>query len=242
MTVAFYGEDLAYTHASGFADMGEAAAERMLEELGKSKNQTGLIVELGCGPGVTAAHLLANKYEVMGIDTSPAMIELARATAPRGEFIHASWVDFEIPPCDGVIAANEVLNYVSDGVTLKTLERLFGRVFKALWPGGIFLFDLAGPGRVPDGGPVTNTLVGDDWATIVTASEDRRGLLTRHITNLRKVDGAIRVTEEEHLQRLIAPAKAQEMLRKIGFRVRTAQGYRGERAAVAHTVFIARRP
>lgn len=243
MTVAFYREDLAYTHARGYTHLAVQAADRLIDELGKAKNTNGVIVELGCGPGATAARLLTAKYHVVGIDISPDMLALAREHAPRGEFIEASWTDWEIPPCDAVLAVNEVLNYAPDSsVTLKSLERVFARVFKALWPGGVFLFDIAGPGRVEGGGPQTTTVVGDDWATIVTATEDKKGILNRHITNLRKVDGAIRVTEEDHRQRLIPSAKVQELLRKAGFRVRVSQGYDGERAAPGHSVFIARRP
>ena len=141
------------------------------------------------------------------------------------------------------IAVGEVLNYVIDKtITLKSIERLFARVHKALWPGGIFMFDVAGPGRIPGGGPVTHTAVGDDWATIVTATEDKRGILTRQISSMRKVTSGIRMVDEEHRQRLIPAAKILEMLRTAGFKVRTAQGYGGERAFPGHSVFIARRP
>ena len=242
MTVAFYGEDLAYTHFAGFSTIAEQAADRLFDELGKAKNTNGVIVELGCGPGITAAKLLLAKYEVIGVDISPQMLELAHENAPRATFSLGSWADFEIPPCDAVIAIGEVLNYLDEGTTLKTVERTFGRVFKALWPGGVFMFDMAGPGRLPDHDEHTSTYVGDDWATIVTAVEDKKGILTRTISTMRKVEGGIRVSEERHRQRLIPSAKVQEMLRKAGFRVRVAQGYTGDRAFPGHSVFIARRP
>ncbi len=243
MTVAIYGEDLAHTHQAGYVDMAAMAADRLIDELARSKAEGGVIVELGCGPGTTAARLLAAKHHVIAIDQSAAMLKLARAAAPRAEFIHGSWTDVEIPPCDAVIAVNEVLNYVIEkGTTLRAIERLFARVYKALWPGGIFLFDVAGPGRVPGGGPVTTTAVGDDWATIVTSTEDKRGMLTRQISSMRKVGSGVRVTEEEHVQRLIPAAKVLEMLRKAGFKARALQGYDGHRAFPGHSVFVARRP
>lgn len=243
MTVAIYGDDLAHAHEAGFQDLAYAAADRLIEELGRSKPDGGVIVDLGCGPGGAAARLLAARYSVICVDQSAAMLALAQAAAPRAEFVRANWADYEIPPCDAVLAAGEVLNYVTDkGITLKTVEKLFGRVHRALWPGGLFVFDMAGPGRVPGGGPVTTTAVGDDWAAIATVSEDKRGMLTRQITSLRKVKGGIRMQEEEHRQRLVPANKVLEMLRKVGFKVRSQQGYDGERFAPGHTVFIARRP
>ncbi len=239
--MSFYGEDLAFAHAHGWNRLGVIAAERLIQEMGRSTAKSGVVVELGCGPGVAAARLLSERLSVVGIDISPDMVSLAKANAPRGTFHRASWVDFEIPPCDAVLAAGEVLNYTSEGVTLRHLERLFSRVHRALWPGGLFVFDLAGPGRVV-AGTETRTTVGEDWAVIAETTEDRRGTLQREITVLRKVGGRLRTSTESHRQRLIPTAKALAMLRKTGFRVRNFQGYDGERAAPGHTVFIARRP
>ena len=67
-------------------------------------------------------------------------------------------------------------------------------------------------------------------------------MLFRSITTLRKVGGRVRAGEEVHVQRLIPAARVLELLRKTGFKVRTLQGYDGERFAPGHSVFVARRP
>lgn len=223
--------------------MAAQAADRLLGELGRDDAKR-LVVELGCGPGVTAARLLAAGYDVVGFDQSPEMVALARERAPRGTFQEGSWTSAEIPPCDAVVAVGEVLNYTFDkAATLKGLERLFARVFKALWPGGVFLFDMAGPGRVPGGGPATFTAIGDDWAVLSVSTEDAgKRTMTRTITTLRKAGSGIRTTEEVHKLRLVPSAKVLELLRKAGFRVRPLQGYAGERHAPGLSVFLARRP
>jgi SAM-dependent methyltransferase len=241
--VSFYGEDLAYIHDAGFTSLAELAADRLIEELHRL-SKGGLVVELGCGSGVAAAHIDAAGFDVVGIDVSPAMLALAGARAPRATFVEESFVSAEVPPCDAVLAAGEVFNSLDDKAnTPKAIERVFGRVFKALWPGGVFLFDVAGPGRIAGGGPVTTTWVGEDCAVVSTAVEDaKRAVLTRSITTLRKVGGRIRTGEEVHTQRLIPAARVLELLRKAGFKARTLQGYDGERFAPGHSVFIARRP
>ena len=238
-----YGEDLAFIHDAGFTQMAAEAAERLLDELGRD-DLKGTVVELGCGPGATAARLLSAGLDVVGFDQSPEMVALAHARAPRGTFHEGSWVSAEIPPCDAVIAVGEVLNYQFDsGANAKAMERLFAKVFKALWPGGIFLFDVATPGRVPGGGPATSASVGDDWAVLSVATEDaKKGTLTRHCTTLRKVGSGIRTSEEVHTLRLVPGTKVQELLRKAGFKVRPLQGYAGERHAPGLSVFLARRP
>lgn len=241
--MSFYGEDLAYVHDAGFTALAELAADRLIEELHRL-DRGGLVVELGAGTGVAAARLTAAGFDVLGIEASPAMLELARERAPRATFVQESFVTADVPPCDAVLAVGEVFNSLDDKANnARAMERVFARVFKALWPGGVFLFDVAGPGRVPGGGPTTTTWVGDDCAVVSTAVEQsKRGLLTRSVTTLRKVGGRIRTSEETHEQRLVPAARVLELLRKAGFKARTLQGYDGERFAPGHSVFLARRP
>jgi SAM-dependent methyltransferase len=241
--VTHYGDDLAYTHDAGFTTLAELAADRLLEEVHRDDSERGLVVELGCGTGVTAVRLLAAGFEVVAIDSSPAMLAIARKRAPRATFVEASFVTAEIPPCDAVIAVGEVFNYLFDTAnTPKALERVFARVFKALWPGGVFLFDMSGPDRFT-GGSFHSAIVGDDWGVLVHGVEDpKKAILTRTITTLRKTKKGIAETQEVHRQRLVPPAKVLELLRAAGFKARSLQGYDGERVAPGHSVFLARRP
>jgi len=242
--VEHYGADLAFVHDAGFTSLAELAATRLLDEVHRGDEpDRGLIVDLGCGSGVTAARLLAAGFDVLGVDSSPAMLEIARRRAPRATFVEGSFVSADIPPCDAVIAVGEVLNSLSDPAnTPKALERVFARVFQALCKGGTFMFDMAGPGRVP-GGAARGATVGDDWGVLWEAVEDpKKGILTRTIATLRKTDRGIATTEEVHRQRLVPSARVLELLRKAGFRARTLHGYDGTRFAPGHSVFIARRP
>ena len=242
--MSHYGDDLAYVHDAGFTSLASLAADRLLQEVHRDDSERGLVVELGCGPGVTAARLLAAGLDVVAIDASPSMLAIARKRAPRATFVEASFVSAEIPPCDAVIAVNEVFNYLSDKAnTPKALERVFARVFKALWPGGVFLFDMAGPGRIAGNGSAHSESVGGDWGVLVDAVEDsKKAILTRTITTLRKTPKGIAQSEEVHRQRLVPAAQVLEMLRKVGFKARSLQGYDGNRAAPGHSVFLARRP
>lgn len=224
--------------------MAPLAADRLLEEIHRDDSERGLVVELGCGSGVTAVRLLAAGFDVLAIDSSPSMLAIARKRAPRATFVEGSFVSAEIPPCDAVIAVDEVFNYLSDtSNTPKALERVFARVFKALWPGGVLLFDMAGPGRIAGNGKAHTEWVGDDWGVLVDEVEDsKKAILTRTITTLRKTPKGIAQTQEVHRQRLVPAAKVLEMLRKAGFKARSLQGYDGNRFAPGHSVFLARRP
>ncbi|WP_267357575.1 MULTISPECIES: trans-aconitate 2-methyltransferase [unclassified Methylobacterium] len=92
-----------------------------------------LAVDLGCGPGNSTA-LIAARFpdaEVIGLDTSPAMLESARVRLPDLTFAQAdtaTWVPERAPD---LIYANAVLQWLPDHGTL--LPRLFG----LLAPGGV---------------------------------------------------------------------------------------------------------
>ena len=89
-------------------------------------------------------------------------LALARRTAPGARFRLASVLDTGLPPCRAVVAVGEVLNY-----TQRSLDPVFRRVHRALEPGGLFVFDLAGPGRVAGKGPARYWTEGEDWAILV---------------------------------------------------------------------------
>jgi SAM-dependent methyltransferase len=238
-----YGPDLAHAHDRGFAELAEIAAERILALLRDRGLGPGLVVELGCGSGRTARRLVEAGYDVVGFDSSAAMVALARRTAPAAHFETASFVDADLPACEAVIAVGEVLNYLFDPTAdgEKALARLFRRVRAALRPGGLFVFDLAGPGRVPGPGPARAWREGGDW-TVLTETEDdpRERTLTRRIATFRRTGDLYRRSDEVHRQRLYGSGQVLELLRGAGFRARVLKGYAGEPFAPGHRVYVAR--
>lgn len=243
--MADYGADLAYIHDAGFLNLAEQATPIVVEMLRERGIEGAHIVELGCGSGATAAALADAGHSVLGIDASQAMIQLARVRAPGAHFRLGSWTEFEVPRCDAVLAIGEVLGYTGTAKGTKAeLRSLFGRIATALRPGGLFIFDLATPGRVP-GGEDSNFRVGEDWAILHTASEDARGgRMVRRITTFRRIGGGAtyRRTEEVHRLRLWHPDDVTALLREARFRVQVRRGYeRGGSFAPGHRVFVARR-
>ena len=239
MQHGWYREDLAYIHDVGFGDFALGSAPGILEILRRNGIREGLVVDLGCGSGLWAQELAQVHYEVLGIDISEAMINIARRRVPEAEFRVASLFEADIPPCNAVTAISEVLNYLFDPEN--ELIRLFRRVYDALAPGGIFVFDVAEPGQIPQGTAIRGFTGGVDWVVLVEKVENR-GTLTRRISTFRKEGEHYRRSDEVHHQRLYrAPDLAGE-LRRAGFRVRMIRGYGGYRLPRAHAAFVARKP
>lgn len=62
-----------------------AQIERTIEKVERVVARPGPLVDLGCGSGAHAIELARRGYEVVGLDGSPRMVEVARARADREE-------------------------------------------------------------------------------------------------------------------------------------------------------------
>src|SRR2546430_5937381 len=90
-------------------------APGIVELLGPVRDRRGLVVELGCGSGLLTRHLLDAGHRVIATDASPAMLDLARQTAPDAEEIHQVVLpDDPLPEADAVVSVGHVLSYLDD--------------------------------------------------------------------------------------------------------------------------------
>lgn len=238
-----YREDLAYVHDAGFGQLARSAAAVLIEELAQHGTRHGLVVDLGCGSGITAQALCATGYDVLGIDISPDLIAIARTRVPHGQFQAGSFLRVAIPPCVAVTAIGECFNYVFDsGNTTAERLRLFRHVYTALVAGGVFLFDVATPGRVPGGGPLRTYTEGEDWVVLMTAEEDpHERQLTRRITTFRQVGELYRRAQEVHRLHLFDHTELLQQLQSVGFGVQVLAGYGPSAFAPGHAGFLARK-
>src|SRR5262245_38329190 len=110
-----YGRDLAHIHEVGFGGFASGAAPALLALLRRSGVGSGLVVDLGCGPGHWAGALVAAGYDVLGIDISPSMVRLARRRVPTATFRTGSLFRTALPRCDAVTALGECFNYLFEG-------------------------------------------------------------------------------------------------------------------------------
>lgn len=238
-----YRADLAAIHDAGFGSVAEAAAAELLTILGPSEPAHRQVVDLGCGSGILAARVAAAGYHVLGYDISPAMIKIARQRSPTSQFRCASFLDAKLPACRAVTAIGEIFCYLFDEQhSDRRLWQFFKSVHDALDDDGVFLFDLAGPGRTGKTRSVRNFTSTDDWACLYAASEDgERRTLTREITSFRRVGSNYHRDHETHRLRLYEPAVVLAKLRAAGFKARTIRGYGAVRFPRGWTGFLARK-
>src|SRR5262245_45411545 len=102
MAVNAYREDLAYIHDMGHSDLARVAAERTVKELSSGGFHQGTVVDLGCGSGVFASEVSRAGYSVFGVDSSEAMVAIARQRSPESTFQVGSFASVDLPACVAV--------------------------------------------------------------------------------------------------------------------------------------------
>lgn len=107
-----------------------------------------LVVDLGCGTGASTFPLARRwpRARVVGVDSSPQMLERARRADPDGriEWVEADVVTWELPGRPDVVVTNAVLQWVPGHLEL--LPRWAGR----LAPGGWFALQVPGNADAPN--------------------------------------------------------------------------------------------
>lgn len=220
-----YKQDLAFIHDDAFGFIATGGAQTLLAGLELAGFKDGLVVELACGSGISAQMVEQSGFDVLGFDISPDMIEIARGRAPGAKFEVSSLYDAAIPPCVAVTGIGEAFNYKFDErAGFDAMVEVFGRVHAALVPGGIFMFDVAQPGRAL---PRLEHHVweGPGWrVTSETVEFPADRILERRITTARglKLD---RVEVEVHRLALYDHDEVFTALRTAGFDPATLSSY-----------------
>lgn len=221
-----YSPQLARIHATGFTELAREAARHLRMRAPSAKR----VLDLGCGAGDLAAALPG--MHVWGIDLSQAMVEMAQAKVPDGEFVVGSIHGIDFPSAEAAVLCGEVVNYLFDERAADGLELLLRRIHASLPPGGVLLFDVAGPGRADP--PTKGQVDGNGW-NVEFAAHEEGTLLVRDIIS-RTPDEAVC---EHHKLRLWSDQEVDQALLAAGFRFQRLPGYAGRPLGPGWTVIEA---
>ena len=98
------------------------------------------ILDVGCGDGALSVKIIDRGAEVVGVDSSPQLVEAARAAGVYAELIDAAEMEFD-RSFDAAFS-NAALHWMLDK------ERVAGAIFKALRLGGRFAGEMGGEGNL----------------------------------------------------------------------------------------------
>ncbi|EAU36025.1 trans-aconitate 2-methyltransferase [Aspergillus terreus NIH2624] len=123
-----------------FADERTLPARELLARVPLEAPKT--IVDLGCGPGNSTA-VLAARYpgaHIVGLDSSPDMIQKAKSTLPEIDFRVADLRSYTPSSPTDLFFSNAVLQWLRRDERIEVVKRLL----RTQSPGGVFAF------QVPD--------------------------------------------------------------------------------------------
>ena len=244
-TEPYYRHDLALVHHLGYGFHADACAPGILALLEPIRAREGLVLELGCGSGLLTRHLVEAGHRVVATDASPAMLELARATASGAEAIRLLVLpDDPLPQCDAIVSVGHVLSYLPDEASV---EAALASAAAALRPRGVFAIDLCDllwgeAARWAEDSP-GHGRVGDDWAAITRFAAPRANLFVREITTfVRDEDGAWRRDDERHENVLVDTSQLPPLLARHGLEVSVSPSFGDEVLPEGLVAIVGQRP
>jgi SAM-dependent methyltransferase len=238
----YYRADLALVHHRGFGFHADLCAPGIIERLAPVRARGGLVLEFGCGSGLLTRYLVDAGFRVLATDASAAMLELARATAPRAEGIERLTLPLDpVPEADAVVGIGHPLNYLA---SVADVDIALVALARALRPGGVFATDLCdlewAATRVDQ--PV-HARVGDDWAIISRFSVPAPDQFVRDMTMfVRNADGSWRRDDEHHDNVMVDVARVPALLAAEGVEVEVRRSFGTEELPVGLYAVVGGRP
>ena len=184
----------------------------------------GLVLELGCGTGNMTELLARAGYDMIGVDSSEEMLELAVEKREQSGldilYLQQDMRSFELyGTVRAVVSVCDSMNYITEEEDLLQVFRL---VNNYLDPGGIFLFDMNTLYKY-------ETLLGE--CTIAENREECSFIWENYYDPeeqineydltlfIREGDGRYRKYQEVHYQRAYGIRRVEELLREAGMEV-----------------------
>jgi ubiquinone/menaquinone biosynthesis C-methylase UbiE len=181
------------------------------------------LLELACGTGTVAVAMAADGWRVYGVDGSEAMLAEARRKAEdRGVEVAFSRQDmrsFALPErVDLVTCLYDSMNYM---LTSEDLLATFRRVYDALEPGGLFLFDMNTAYALAELWDDEVHLSDEEDMTVIFAShyDERRQRVTVEATVFERRGELYRKIQEEHTEQAYPLEQVATLLTDVGFKV-----------------------
>jgi SAM-dependent methyltransferase len=186
------------------------------------------LLELACGTGTVALAMARKGWAVTGIDASPHMLALARQKLEEAHrqgdelditFLQQDMRRLQLPqPVSLATCLYDSLNYM---LTSDDLQQVFRRVFAALQPGGLFIFDMNTPWALAtfwdDSTYIADTL---DCTVILESTFDaHRQRTTVKVTSFLREGELYAKSVEHHTEQGYPREHIATLLTDVGFQI-----------------------
>lgn len=171
------------------------------------------VLELACGTG-SYIHYLSKYYDVTGVDSSSAMLSIAREKMPDATLIQNDMLSFEFDEkYDSVICMNDSVNHL---LKIDEWKKLFSQAHKHLNKNGIFIFDINTEKKlknISESSPIVHEF--NDNIFITDVVKNAKQIFEWNLRIFEKInDQDYKLHEKTLLERAVPIVKIKEMLSK----------------------------
>ena len=217
-------QDFAYLYDALQQDVPyEQFVEYYVKIIEKFGGEKGLCLDLGCGTGNMSMLLDALGFDVIGVDSSVDMLEVAREKAMEEErsilFLNQDMTQFELyGTVATVVSTLDCINYITDK---EALLKVFKLVNNYLDPKGLLIFDINSEYKLEHilG---DNTYVSDDEDIFYSWQNNydkESKICTFDLTFFEKDEDVYYRYDETHYERAYSVDEITELLTKAGLEV-----------------------
>ena len=175
------------------------------------------VLELGCGTGKFGAKFSSDNYQILGIDRSLSMLQVARArTFKNFRIICADIRDFYLKKkFDFIFSVHDTINYQLEDDEVKDILK---SVKNVMHTNSIFMFDITTEYNIENNFNNKTTFyktrgIDVEW----TNKYDRK---KNHVISSFKIrHGKGKVYNEEHIQRIYSKDEIKTLLNNEGFEI-----------------------
>lgn len=196
----------------------EEWADFILAILKKNKITDGLVLELGCGTGKLMSLLGNAGFDMIGVDNSVDMLQIAREkTSPEFLYLLQDMREFELyGTVKAVVSVCDSVNYITEKEDLTEVFRL---VNNYLDPKGLFIFDFNTDYKYRD--MIGETVIAEDREDVsfiwFNEYDEESQLNDIDLKVFVQEDGdCYRKFQEEHIQRGYSLQEIKQMLEESG--------------------------
>ena len=183
----------------------------------------GLVLELGCGTGSMTELLAGCGYDMIGVDSSPEMLEIAQEKKDVSGhdilYLLQDMREFELyGTVRAVVSVCDSLNYLTDD---GDLDDVFALVNNYLDPGGVFIFDMNTEAKYRELGDSVIAENRDECSFIWENWYDEETSVNEYDLTLfiRGEHGLYEKYEETHFQRAYGIGEVSEAIARAGLRL-----------------------
>ena len=186
--------------------------------------EDGILLDLGCGTGTMTEKLADYGYDMIGVDNSEDMLELAMEKRMESGkdilYLLQDMREFELyGTMRAAVSVCDSMNYILEE---EDLLEVFCLANNYLDPGGIFVFDMNTPYKYRE--VIGNTTIAEnreEGSFIWENCFDEESQVNEYALTLfiKEEDDLYRKHEEFHYQKAYEPERVKELLEEAGLKV-----------------------